>query len=963
MAWNLLSLFCLGTLAAMPASMNDSATASKQKMHRRLWVLPLLLTMALVALASAGILRKFESFQPLGFTARPAGAGWRVETVDAAGSPLLPGDQIFQIDGRDATSLQDQLRGRAESQLLLTRGDELLSVTYQRPPLDVDYPYLVLLLVGSVYLLIGLYTLVRHRRRPGLLFFLWCMTSAAIYLLSPVPPARDGLDKAIYLVDALARFWLPGLTLHLFLVFPDRLGLGTALRRAVPFLYLPAAVFTTLQADLALLDGRFLFPQGLRAALPLMDRLELLHFIVYGLAAVVVLTVRVLRHRSWEQHRQVLWIAVGLAGGYLPFAVLYLLPWFLGLRLPEAVETVAVLPLALVPVAFAWAILRYKLWDIGVIVRETLSSTLTLMLGVVGFSVVHLAVSRGLPEDLVLARNTLSFLAGLTIAGLLVPTRQRFSAGLERLQYRGSFFKRRALADLAEELLRERDLVQLCRRLTGQLAESVPLSRVNLYLVQGSVLRPIDHEAGLPEEIAFEDLGERIWEDDVHPISATALPAVRLAASQHLFLAGYRYAFPLNVMSHRVGLVLCGYKSQETPLNSDDIELIRQILDQASLAIENAQLLDQLQQRLDEMVELQRYSEGIIESSPAGIAVLDAENRIVSANAAFTSLAAPRRVAGTLEGHGVGSPGAGNGGGSSARHGGSVGPTALRPADLKGKPFDQILPIHPLPGPEDGLLEVSYCDLTGAERHLQISVSTFRRDGDSPLRILVIHDVSERVAMENALKESDRLAALGMLAAGVAHEVNTPENDPRYELLKKVERQTFRAARIVNNLLEFARNKGSEQRSLDVVPLIGETLELLRERFQQRRIRIQWQPPETPVRVRGNGGELQQVLTNLFVNGCDAMTGGNGTLTIGVGEQEDRVTISVEDTGVGIPPERLETIFQPFFSTKLNSGGTGLGLSISYEIVRRHGGDLRAESRPGEGSRFVVELPKATETS
>ena len=398
------------------------------------------------------------------------------------------------------------------------------------------------------------------------------------------------------------------------------------------------------------------------------------------------------------------------------------------------------------------------------------------------------------------------------------------------------------------------------------------------------------------------------------------------------------------MLEHRVGLVVAGYKPDETPLNSDDMELVRRLLDQASLAIENAQLLDQLHRQLDEVVRLKEYSAGIIESSPAGIAVLDPADRVLSANATFIALTGAQ-------------------------------------GDPAGRPLAAMLPVMPLPSAGAGPVDVSYCEPSGEEHYYQISISTFSGPGGSsqPLRILVLHDVTERIAMENALKERDRLAALGMLAAGVAHEVNTPitgissyaqmlladtpEDDPRHEMLRKVERQTFRAARIVNNLLVFARNMGGERLVVDVGPLVGEMLDLLKERMSRRNIRVVWQPPATRVPVLAHEGELQQVLTNLAVNASDAMAAGGGTLTLRLETEGGRVRIQVEDTGVGIPAERLERIFQPFFSTKLGSGGTGLGLSISYEILRRHGGDLRVESRPGLGSVFTVELPLAEEGS
>jgi two-component system, NtrC family, sensor kinase len=918
-----------------------------KRSHTLQLVLALLLALLCVALGGLSVERKVRSFQPLGFAAAApsvAAGGVVVGSVAEPRTGLRPGDQVLLADGGEVSGprqLAERLHQRPESTLVVLRAGQLQQVRYHRPPLAPDVPYVILALIGVAYLLIGLYTLLRQGGGQGFLFYLWCLVSAVFYLLTPVPPL-DGVYAAVYLGDELARLLLPALTLHLFLVFPAPLEAAAKVRRIFPFLYLPAAVFATLQVDLVAWNGRFLFGRPTEARLARLDRLEVLHLAVFALAAVALLGYRLWRGRSWEQRRQMQWVAYGLAAGYLPFLLLAAAPYLLGLHAPQLLTVAAVLPLALVPVSFAYGILRYKLWDIEVIVRDTIASTLTLLLGIIGFSLVNLAISRGLSREMEVAHDLLSFASGLAIAGLLLPTRKGISSVLERLHYRDSFGKRRALSGLGRELLLERDLSRLCTALLEQVEAGVDLHRADLYLVLGDALVPVRGEPELPPKLPLDALGEEAWKAEFVRLSGVALPAEPVALRQRLFIAGYRYAFPLAVRGRGIGLMLTGFKRDQAPLNSEDAQLIRHLLDQAALAIENAQLVGQLHRQLEEVQRLQHYSEGIFESSPAGIAVIDGERRLVSVNAALAQLA------------------------------------GVAPAErsvLLGRRLEDVLPVSSLPAPGEAPVEASYCDAGGGERCLQLSLAEF--DGGrqrNRLHVLVVHDVTERVAMENALKEKDRLAALGMLAAGVAHEVNTPitgissyaqmllsetaENDPHYAILKKVERQTFRAARIVNNLLEFARNRQKERRPVALEPLLRECVDLLGERWEKRRIEIAWTVPRESAVVMGCDGELQQVFTNLLLNAFDAMSERGGRLAIELALDAGHVRVEIEDSGPGIPPEKLASIFEPFYSTKLNRGGTGLGLSISHDIVRRHGGEMRVVSRPGEGARFTVELPR-----
>lgn len=907
-----------------------------------------------IAAGTVSFQRKVASFRPLSFTVSPEAAGWRVVDVEASGPDLVPGDLIQMVNGVEAGTVDDLysfLAARAESELFVLRGDgSAVTVPVARPDLQIDFPYLILAAIGALYLLVGLYTLLRNRGPTGALFYAWCLLYALFFLVTTVG-IFDGLDRVFYALDQIARLVLPPLTVHFFLVFPARRRKTRWLSRGAAFLYLPAAVLLTLQLDLILANGSRLLGSGvdLGAMIVRLERLDLYHLVLFTLFAAGVLAYRASTEQGWQEKRQTLWMAVGLGAGYLPFLGYLLLQRWAGpgiVRSATWIEILAVLPLALVPIAFAVSILRYKLWDLDVILRDSVSYTAAAIAAVFGFSLVNMAVSYGLPDQMGAARNLISFSAGLVFAAMVTPVKRQVSLALERIQYRNSYTQRRALTGLAQRLLQERDLQTLCHELLDRTQEALELERLNLYLAQGDDLLRVRPESDLPERVPMEAFGEESWEHSVGTLSSLELPLADATDSRRLFKAGYRYVFPVTVRDSRVGLAVASYKMGSQPLNSDDQDLMRAVLNQAALAIENAQLLEQVHSQLDEMSRLQQYSNGILESSPAGTAVLDGEDRVTSVNAAFC------RVTDREEG------------------------------EIIGRPLEESLPVRPLPEPADGLVEASYCNAAGDERHLQLRVAHFRPggeghpvDGRGGMKVLIVHDVTDKVALENAVKEQDRLASLGMLAAGVAHEVNTPltgissyaqmllddtpEEDPRRRLLKKVEAQTFRAARIVNNLLEFARNRNNEYRPVALDTLLDDTLDLLQERLSKKGIRLSWNRPEggEPVVVEGNDGELQQVFTNLLLNAQDAMSETGGHLKVELRAEGDRALAIIEDDGPGIPRERLDKIFQPFYSTKLNRGGTGLGLSISYDIVRRHHGEMRVWSRLGEGTRFTVDLP------
>ncbi len=233
------------------------------------------------------------------------------------------------------------------------------------------------------------------------------------------------------------------------------------------------------------------------------------------------------------------------------------------------------------------------------------------------------------------------------------------------------------------------------------------------------------------------------------------------------------------------------------------------------------------------------------------------------------------------------------------------------------------------------------------------------------------HEIKE---MQAHLIQSEKLASLGQLAAGVAHEINNPlggilmyshliledaeKNSQTSENLKKVIRETTRCKNIVRGLLDFARPKNPEMSNIDINELLDNSLSLMESQALFQNIRVEKKYFPDLKRITADGAQLQQLFTNIILNAAEAMDG-NGTLILETTniKAEDQIEISIRDTGQGIREEDMKNLFEPFFSTKEVGKGTGLGLSISYGIVQRHKGKIDVQSEVGKGSAFIIKLP------
>lgn len=248
---------------------------------------------------------------------------------------------------------------------------------------------------------------------------------------------------------------------------------------------------------------------------------------------------------------------------------------------------------------------------------------------------------------------------------------------------------------------------------------------------------------------------------------------------------------------------------------------------------------------------------------------------------------------------------------------------------------------------------------------------------------VVVHyrDITEEKRLQQELIQQEKMVAIGMLAGGVAHEINNPlggiiafsqlikrdlkDDDPLYGDIEEIETAALRCKKIVQDLLDFSRvSAGKKKHWLDVNPLIEKVIPFIKMELRSLNINLNTKFAEGLSRIYGDANRLEQVFLNLLTNACQSMSQG-GRLGVKTYSSDDNSAICVEvtDTGCGIPKEDRSRVFDPFFTTKRPGKGTGLGLSISYRIIREHGGKIKVSSQPGRGSAFTVYLPTVREGS
>ena len=774
-------------------------------------------------------------------------------------------------------------------------------------------------IIGLLFLLAGIFVVTKRWRAPhSTHFYFVCLLSYVFFVFHSTGKLNE-FDWTIFWADIAALAFLPPLFMHFCLEFPVKKP-WIENRAVLWLIYAPGVVLMLVWVAFVtgILGGSS--PLGLRH---LLSNLTDVHFGLFFVLSALILIHTYRSVTDPELLQQLKWVTRGTTVAAVPFFLLQAVPRMFGYTPPQAAD-LAYVPLVFIPLSFGWAIHRYRLMDVDILFKRGAAYTLAGAMVVGLYVTLVVVIGRLFGESLPGLGEAGQILATILAAFLFAPTKDHVQAWLDKVFYKDRYNLRLTVADFGRRLGSEVDLGRVLDRIVERLSGSLYVDNMAVILEE-------------PDDPSRFILARSRGLDT--PLG-TAYPFLKKDVDQpYIFIEGDEYGLnyfiPCRAKDRVIAYLGMGRTHDGGYLTSEDIDLLEGVSDYIGVAVENASLYRSLEDKATQYETLKDFNENIIESISVGVMV-EIGGKVMGWNRALEGLTGKSR------------------------------------ADMIGRPTETVIPEQSLERLRDEgkLYKHRWDDLVVNFSATPLLDKESRATG----RLIIVDDITERVRLEDQLVQNDKLTSMGLLAAGVAHEVNTPlavissysqllrkqleAGDDREKLMDRIIKQTFRASEIVNNLLSFSRTNATDLVELDVHQVIAETVSLLEHQLKNAGIVVEREfAADTPLAF-GNAGKLQQVFLNLFLNSKDAMAGG-GTLRIRTDTSGAKLSVWIEDTGVGITQEHINKIYDPFFTTKEVGKGTGLGLSVSYGIIQEHGGSISVESEPGQGTKFRLELPLA----
>jgi PAS domain S-box-containing protein len=888
----------------------------------------------------------------------PAGVlAWHITPDSPAfNAGIRTGDYVLAINGAEIHSAIDVTKRLwraglwSEAHYRIDRGGrefetQLVTQPAEKPSSVENY----LRVVGLLYLFIGLFIFARRwNATRAVHFYVFCLVSFVLYSFQYTGKLST-FDWEIYWAGTAARLLQPALLLHFALVFPERRPVSRWHGARLATIYALPGVLLLVRVLVGVQELGFMPSIEARR---LLDGFDLAYLGGYFVLAAVAFVISYRRASSGILRQQLKWVTGGALAGILPFLLLYIVPYSLHI-VPRPWMNFSAVSLALIPLCFGYAIIRYRLMDVDIIFKRGLAYTVASG-GVVAVYIAFVALIGALFHTAWPSGMMGGVIAIVVAAFLFQPFRDWVQARLDRFFYRDRLDYRRTLIDFGRTLTSEVRLDPMLASVMDRISQALLVDRLAIFREDearpGTYLlaRSVGVRYAGPLDLGFLDAEKLpftrgvLFNESARSVRESA-PSIRQTLEQ----LDLNYFIPCQIRDHTVAVLGLGKTVDGDFLSTEDVELLLTIAGYLAIALDNAQLYTSLEQKAAQIERLKDFSENIVESLNVGVLAIDLDGAIESWNTQIERLiGVPRHeaVGRKLE---------------------DVFPADLM-VEISARSSDErVSSLYKLPmrnrGGRNLVVNVSIAPLVG-------------KSGDRIGRLILMDDITQRIRLEEQLVQTEKLTSLGLLAAGVAHEVNTPlavisnyiqmlakqlpSGDPRHQLIEKVVKQTFRASEIVNNLLNFSRTGAVEFTEVNLNSVVEETLSLMAHPLKTAHVRVTRNLQQELPPVLGSNNKLQQVFLNLFMNARDAMPSG-GMVEVRTASTNGTVEIEITDTGSGIPRENLHRIFDPFFTTKSSGRGTGLGLSVSYGIIREHSGKVDVRSTPDKGTSFRLEFPAA----